>query len=119
MWTAIFCLLLAGAGLGKAVADATAHGSPRLTRWFPSGVGPDAWRGKYRNNDPAQGPRFFLSTTALVFATDVWHFANFVTWACADAAFLLAAWTPYKWGAVAAVIVRRCIFQPVYGWLRK
>ena len=31
-----------------------------------------------RNNDPSQGPAFFLSTTSLVFLTDAWHLFKFL-----------------------------------------
>ena len=112
----VLCLL---AGVGKAVADAQSHGSPRLMHWFPSWAGATSWRLKYRNNDPAQGPRFFLSTTLLVFATDLWHFSNAFTWACIDAAVLLAGWHQYRWFAVAGVVLRRVVFEPMYQWLRK
>lgn len=32
-----------------------------------------SWRNKYKNGDPAQGPKFFGSTSALVFTTDGYH----------------------------------------------
>jgi len=32
-----------------------------------------SWRNKYKNGDPKQGERFFLSTTLLVGFTDGWH----------------------------------------------
>ena len=110
------CLL---AGIGKAVSDSSAHGSARLIHWFPSWGGPTSWRNKYRNGEPAQGPRFLLSTTALVFLTDLWHFANAATWACIDAAVVLAGWPTYRWWAVAGVVLRRVVFEPMYQWLRK
>jgi len=37
--------------------------------WDPS----QSWTNKYKNNDPTQGEKFFLSTTSLVFLTDAWH----------------------------------------------
>lgn len=114
----LLCLLLATAGAAKAAADASAHGSPRLLRWFPRWAGPVSWRNKYRRGDPDQGPRFPGSTSVFVFASDLWHFFTFLTWACADAAFLLAAWPVYRWWAVGAALLRRCVFVPVYQWLR-
>jgi len=33
----------------------------------------NSWRNKYKNGDPSQGPKFFLSNKALVFLTDMWH----------------------------------------------
>ena len=32
-----------------------------------------SWKNKYKNNDPAQGEKFFLSTGALVSLTDGYH----------------------------------------------
>lgn len=32
-----------------------------------------SWVNKWKNNDPTQGPKFFGSTTFLVFLTDSWH----------------------------------------------
>ena len=116
---ALLLVLLCAAGLGKAVADSVAHGSPRLLRWFPKWAGPESWRNKYRNGDPAKGPAFWLSTTALVFLSDLWHLSNAVTWACADAAVMLVGWSEYRWYAVAAVVLRRVAFVPMYAWLRK
>lgn len=35
-----------------------------------------SWKNKYKNNDPTQGPKFFGSTTFLVWLTDAWHFSK-------------------------------------------
>ncbi len=108
------------AGAGKAVADAQAHGSARLLQWFPRWAGPESWRLKYRNGEKAQGPRFWLADTWLVFATDLWHAANGLAGLAADAAVLLCGWGgPLWWFAVAYVAVRRVVFQPLYSFLRK
>lgn len=32
-----------------------------------------SWKNKYKNGDKSQGSRFFLSTKAFVFLTDMWH----------------------------------------------
>lgn len=32
-----------------------------------------SWKNKYKNGNPAQGPKFFGSTTFLAFTTDAWH----------------------------------------------
>ena len=42
---------------------------PQSAFWDPA----VSWRNKYKNNDPAQGPKFPLSTTLLVGFTDGWH----------------------------------------------
>jgi uncharacterized membrane protein (Fun14 family) len=38
--------------------------------------GETSWRNKYKNGDPSQGPRFFLSKGSLVFLTDMWHLSK-------------------------------------------
>jgi len=116
-WPAALGLLAAA---GKAVADAQAHGSPRLLRWFPRWAGPESWRLKYKGSEPANGPRFWLATSLLVSLTDLWHCANLLAWLAADAAVLLTTWpTPGRWWGLAYVVLRRCVFQPLYSWLRK
>ena len=37
--------------------------------WNPA----TSWKNKYKNNDPAQGPKFFGSTNLFVFTTDAYH----------------------------------------------
>lgn len=37
-----------------------------------------SWRRKYKNGIPESGPKFFLSTTVLVFLTDGWHLVNWI-----------------------------------------
>ena len=115
LYVALFLL----AGLSKAVADATAHGSPRLLAWFPRWSGPDSWKYKYKYGSSTAGPRFFGSTTVFVAVTDLWHFSNAITYLCLDAAWLLATWPALRWYAVAAVVARRVVFQPAYAFLRK
>jgi hypothetical protein len=51
--------------------------------------------------------------------SDAWHLSNTLSWAAADAAFLVAAWPGYRWWAVVGVALRRVVFQPLYSWLRK
>ena len=40
--------------------------------WDPS----LSWTNKYKNGDPKQGDKFFLSSTSFVFMTDGWHLAK-------------------------------------------
>ena len=35
-----------------------------------------SWLNKYKNNDPDLGPKFFGSTTFLVWTTDLWHLSK-------------------------------------------
>ena len=37
-----------------------------------------SWRNKYKNGDPDQGPKFPLSTSALIFVTDQYHLNQFI-----------------------------------------
>lgn len=46
---------------------------PKLKQFCDSSV---SWRNKYKNGDPSQGPRFFGSTTFLVWTTDLWHLSK-------------------------------------------
>ena len=47
--------------------------------WFnPNG----SWKNKYKDNDPTKGPKFFGSTTFLVFTTDAWHFFQMIMLSC-------------------------------------
>ncbi len=46
--------------------------------WFYLWAGPGAWRNKWKNGEKSEGNRFFLSSTALVFLTDGWHFFQFI-----------------------------------------
>lgn len=116
----LLLLLALLAAVGRMLADAQAHGSPRLARWFPRWAGPESWRLKYKGGDPAAGPAFLGSTTVLVFLTDLWHAANFLAWLAADAAVVLLAWPgPARWWGVGYVVLRRVVFQPGYSFLRK
>lgn len=43
-------------------------------RYFDPAI---SWRNKYEDGDPDKGPRFFGSTTFLVWLTDFWHLLKF------------------------------------------
>jgi hypothetical protein len=118
-YSIVFLLLLAH--LAKAPADAQAHGSPRLVRWFPHWAGPESWRLKYRGGAEANGPAFPLSTTALVALTDLWHFANLLAWLAWAGALLLACFVgrPALWYAVGGLVAGKLLFEPLYAYLRK
>ena len=64
-------ILLLIAAISKAFMDATAH--QKLTRWGAFFDPEYSWRLKYKNNDPANGPSFWGSTTFFVALTDGWH----------------------------------------------
>lgn len=112
--------LLTLAGVSRAFTDALAHGSARLAARGPWWDNATSWTRKYKDYYAGdKSPRFFGATTFLVFLTDGWHCFNAITWACADAAFLLVAYPVFHWYAVAAVALRRVVFQPLYSFLRK
>ncbi len=50
-----------------------------------------SWRNKYKNGDPAQGPRFPLSATVLVFLTDGWHLFSTLAMASQRTALVVLA----------------------------
>ncbi|HUR65922.1 MAG TPA: hypothetical protein VMZ03_06195 [Chitinophagaceae bacterium] len=49
---------------------------PKANRaWFDPSI---SWKNKYKNGDPEAGPKYFLSTSALIMFTDQYHFNNFI-----------------------------------------
>ena len=117
---ALLIALCALAGAFRAVHDCLTHAPAALAKWGPFWDARTSWTLKYKDyyHDP-KTPRFWGSTTLFVALTDAWHFSNLLSWGCMDAAFLLAAWPAYHWYAVAAVVARRVVFQPLYAFLRK
>ena len=80
MWY-ITLILIALAGICNAIMDVlkTKYNNSiflnwRNQTWFKPSL---SWRNKWRNGDPSQGPKFFGSTTFLVFLTDFWHLSKF------------------------------------------
>ena len=118
--TWILLLLGALAGGLRAVHDTLTHSPGALARFGPFWDARTSWVLKYRDyyNDP-KTPRFWGSTTLFVAWTDAWHASNALCWACMDAALLVAAWQPYRWVVVGAIVLRRVIFEPLYSYLRK
>ena len=78
----IFFISLAGAS--KAVMDILQFKYNdsvfNRTGWKTFWDAQHSWKNKYKNGDKAQGERFWLSTTWLVFVTDGWHLAQFFAW---------------------------------------
>jgi hypothetical protein len=82
--------------------------------WNPK----ESWRLKWRNGDPAQGERFWGSSTVLVFVTDFWHFAK---WVMLKAMFLAMVWGAYGvwWKRGVAFIVLHGAFSLCFEvWFR-
>ena len=92
--------------------------SPDAQEWFDPAV---SWVNKWKDGDRAQGEAFPLSSTALVFTTDAWHFFKFITILCLYAALfapftLLFRWPWYGWVLLyfAFDIPRGLIFELFY-----
>ena len=74
----LIAVLIIIAGFSNAIMDTIAHkGGGRLPEgdWWDM---EKSWRLKWKNGDPNQGERFFLSSTVFVFVTDAWHFFQFI-----------------------------------------
>ncbi len=67
-------LLLMLCAIANAVMDLSSEKAFQYDWWNKN----ESWSLKYKNEDYRQGPRFFGSTTFLVFLTDGWHFFQFV-----------------------------------------
>lgn len=75
-----------------------------------------SWQNKYKNLDPSQGPKFFGSTTFLVWITDAWHFfkAMHVLMICVGA-FLIGYSSIDLWLkiilAVCSLVMSKAVFE--------
>lgn len=63
--------------------------------WNPS----NSWKNKYKNGKKEDGPKFFGSTTFLVFLTDAWHFFQsiFLTSLQLSILFAINIGLPFQW----------------------
>ena len=78
-------ILLIIAGIANAMMDTLKSQWPisrwidiPASHWWYQWGGPGSHRNKWKNGNKAEGPRFFLSSTALVFLTDGWHFFQMI-----------------------------------------
>lgn len=69
----ISILVLTISSMSKAVMDNI--GKNQWKDWWNKN---DSSKYKYKNGDPKQGPKFFGSTTFLVWTTDGWHFFQMI-----------------------------------------
>jgi hypothetical protein len=83
-----------------------------------------SWPNKWKNGDRIQGEAFPLSSTALVFTTDAWHFFKLLAILCLYAALfapftLLFRWRWYCWVLLyfAFDIPRGLLFELLYARL--
>jgi hypothetical protein len=81
IWLTLFILGCVGYGFFDAVMDklqfhyhkAVFNRFDNQDFWDPN----LSWRRKWKNGNPKDGERFFLSSTLFVFTTDAWHLAKF------------------------------------------
>jgi len=82
----LICLLLIISGISKSIMDVLQFKFnisifskfKNQNYWNPS----ISWMNKYKNNDPTLGPKFFGSTTFLIWSTDAWHFFQMIMLSC-------------------------------------
>ena len=73
--------LLLASGMADGLAEASKFHPNGVTEVFGNPQFWDnslSWRNKYRNGDPAQGAKFPLSTTVLVWTTDGYHLSRMI-----------------------------------------
>lgn len=115
--------LLLVAGIAKAVQDTVQFRYvdsvfAKMPAWFHKWADPAfSWRNKHKNGDPAQGPRFWFSTTLLVWLTDLWHFAQTIELTAVQVAIALhVPVAHFVWvdgPAWALVVLNVCLFKAV------
>ncbi len=121
----IISLLLVVSGIAKAVMDTCADHYP-VSLFKRLGWNQSYWdkksssNNKYKNGDKLQGPKYFLSTTILVWTTDAWHLFQMIFLTTFSLAFLL---TGYLFNAdfigliviyVTCNVVMRMVFEFFY-----
>jgi len=79
-WISIILIVLAG--ICNAIMDVlktryntSIFSSCKNQTWLKPAL---SWRNKWKDGDPLNGPKFFGSTTFLVFLTDFWHLTKFL-----------------------------------------
>ena len=93
-------ILMACAGFFNACMDTIKdHYSKSIFTKWPGYFGPLAWKNKYKDYDFTKGPRFFLSTTLLIWLTSGWHLFKLLMLACFFVSLVLA--------------VNYCALQPI------
>jgi hypothetical protein len=79
-WITIILMVLAG--IANAIMDVlkTRYNSSIFASWpKQTWLKPSlSWRNKWKDRDSKKGPKFFGSTTFLVWLTDFWHLAKFL-----------------------------------------
>ncbi len=86
------------------------HQFSNKTFWDPT----ISWRNKYRDGDPAAGPRFPGSITVFVGLTDAWHLFKLLrnVFVCLAVFLLLSAFISVYWSMLYVVL-----YRVVYGFI--
>lgn len=95
----MLCIFAAGAFEGTAETvqfhyDEFDKRFPRADEFWDASK---SWQNKYKNGDPLQGPKFPLSTTALVWTTDGYHLMRTMRNVSFLAAILITPNCGLKW----------------------
>lgn len=107
--------LLVLSGVGKAYMDASADGAlaTQLNK-------ENTWRNKWKNGDPAQGEKFFGSSTIFVALSDFWHGAQFLFLnSLIIGTILFSQHSNFVWSVVASSVLPRLTFEVMYRLLRR
>jgi len=91
----IIILLLILSAISKVFKDWIHH--EKVTQWGDWWDPEKSWKFKYKNGNKEEGEKFFLSTTALVFLTDGWHFFQMLCYSFWQLAFAIGVETGYHW----------------------
>jgi hypothetical protein len=124
LFVTLFLLL---AAVFKAAQDKIAHGGgfPRFGQFFVN----NSWRNKWKNGYPADGERFWGSSTIFVWLTDGWHLFDFLRDQSRNCAIGVCVYrlcdfyfTPGWLGIVALVViivVAQAVFEVIYRKFRE
>lgn len=116
----ISAILISIAAIANGIMDVLANHFDqsrfrRLSNWWNPAR---SWRMKWKNGDPAQGERFLLSSTALVWLTDAWHLFKGIMLVC-----LVAVVVCYKpilglIDIILFLVLWGLFFETTYRWLK-
>ena len=124
MIISIYILILAISGLSKAVQDVSASNyansklkSLNASFWCKS----EGWKSKWKNGNPAEGEKFFGSSTFLVFLTDAWHLFDVIRDITLIVSLSISVlfFTPMYIFIAIAYPIRQVFFELFYRWINK
>lgn len=113
-------ILLILSGVSKAVMDKTNfhYHVSIFNSWNPLFWNPElSWRNKYKKGLKGEGPKFFGSTTFLVWTTDAWHLFSFIYGILFATGFLLIGRYATLWMFIPAYITVRVVFELVFKYV--